>query len=97
MKGRSARRSILHVDLDPFFVSVERSLDASLRGRPLVVGGDGNTGIVAAASSEARGFGIKPGQSLTLSVELPASAAFLARIYDARGRSVDTLYEGVAA
>lgn len=76
MKGRSARRSILHVDLDPFFVSVERSLDASLRGRPLVVGGDGNTGIVAAASSEAREFGIKPGQSLATARRLCPDAVF---------------------
>ena len=55
MKVTPRARSILHIDLDPFFVSVERSLDASLRGRPLIVGGnEDGSGIVAAASDEAR-------------------------------------------
>jgi DNA polymerase-4 len=64
MKGR--QRRILHVDLDPFFVSVERSLDPALRGRPVIVGGDSDScGIVAAASTEARAAGVRPGQGLS--------------------------------
>jgi DNA polymerase-4 len=59
-------RRILHVDLDPFFVSVERSLDPALRGRPVIVGGgDAAGGRVAAASAEARAAGVAPGQSLS--------------------------------
>ncbi|HXB56048.1 MAG TPA: hypothetical protein VN461_14785 [Vicinamibacteria bacterium] len=71
------RRRILHVDLDPFFVSVERSLDPGLRGRPVIVGGDdASSALVAAASPEARLAGVRPGQSLAKAGRLCPQGVF---------------------
>ncbi len=88
MKER--RRSILHLDLDPFFVSVERSADPSLRDRPLVIGGDGQgLGFVAAVSSEARAAGISVGMPLARARRLAPDAAFRRGDLEAYGRASD--------
>ena len=84
---RERRRTILHLDLDPFFVSVERSLDPALRGRPVVIGGDGlGLGFVAAVSEEARPAGIRVGLPLSQARRLCPEAVFRRGDLDAYGR-----------
>lgn len=51
-------RKIVHMDLDSFFVSVERLYDSKLNGKPILIGGSGDRGVVASCSYEARKFGV---------------------------------------
>ncbi len=62
--------SILHMDLDTFFVSVERLLDSRLNHKPILIGGTSDRGVVASCSYEARSFGIHSGMPMRMAREL---------------------------
>lgn len=62
-------RSILHMDLDTFFVSCERLLDSRLNGKPILIGGTSDRGVVAACSYEARKFGVHSAMPMKMAME----------------------------
>jgi len=71
-------RTIMHIDLDAFFVSVEQALNPELQGKPVVVGGKPDRrGVVASASYEARAFGLHAGMPLATACRLCPQAIFI--------------------
>ncbi|UII21433.1 DNA polymerase IV [Fulvivirga ligni] len=70
-------RSILHLDLDTFFVSCERLLDSRLNNKPILIGGVTDRGVVASCSYEARQFGIHSAMPMKLARELCPEAIII--------------------
>ena len=71
------KKNILHLDLDTFFVSCERLIDSRLQKRPLLVGGTGDRGVVAACSYETRRFGVHSGMSMKVARRLCPEAVVI--------------------
>ncbi len=75
MEGEN--RTIVHLDLDTFFVSVERLVNSKLIGKPVIIGGASDRGVVAACSYESRAFGVHSAMPMQLAKRLCSQAVFI--------------------
>jgi len=73
----TTQRSIVHIDLDTFFVSCERLLDSRLKNRPVLIGGTSDRGVVASCSYEARAFGVRSAMPMRLARQLCPDAVII--------------------
>lgn len=80
--GINMDRTIVHCDLDSFFVSVERLLNSALVGKPVLVGGSSDRGVVAACSYEARKFGVHSAMPMRLAKQLCPEAILVRGDHD---------------
>jgi DNA polymerase-4 len=97
--ARRTEASILHVDLDAFFASVEQLLDPALAGRPVVVGGLGPRGVVSAASYEARAHGVHSAMPMARARRACPGAVFLPprfEHYEEKSREVMAILRSVS-
>ena len=70
-------RTIVHMDLDTFFVSVERLLNSSLNGKPVIIGGLSDRGVVSSCSYEARAFGVHSAMPIRMARQLCSDGIYI--------------------
>ncbi len=93
--GEPAARKIIHVDMDAFYASVEQRDDPGLRGRPVAVGGSRQRGVVAAASYEARRFGVRSAMSSMAALRRCPELVFVRprfEVYKAVSRQIRSVF-----
>src|SRR5688572_9884973 len=88
-------RKIIHVDMDAFYASVEQRDNPSLRGRPVAVGGSSARGVVAAASYEARKFGVRSAMPSVTAIRRCPELIFVKprfEVYSAISRQIRAIF-----
>lgn len=89
-------RNIIHLDLDAFFVAVECKKHKSLKGKPLIIGGQSRRGVVAACSYEARRFGVHSAMPMYLAMQLCPDALVISGDMEAYSKNSHLVTEIIA-
>lgn len=89
-------RSIVHLDLDTFFVSVERLINSKLNGKPIIIGGTSDRGVVAGCSYETRQFGVSSAMPMRMARQLCPDAIVIRGDMDAYSKYSDMVTEVIA-
>jgi DNA polymerase-4 len=98
--SKSGTRKIIHVDMDAFYASVEQRDDPALQGRPVAVGYAAKRGVVAAASYEARAFGVRSAMPSSTALRKCPDLVFVPprfEIYRAVSRQIHSIFADYTA
>ena len=89
-------RAVLHMDLDSFFASVEVLKNSTLKGRPLIIGGTSNRGVVSSCSYEARRYGVHSAMPMKMALQLCPNATVLRGDMDSYSKYSNMVTEIIA-